>query len=224
MYRRRNTSGHAGECVKAGFESFYFHTVFQFCSDKCFLKYRPGALPLAGLASWNVKRFFFQISGVCLQSGWSGLISCVESSTKWKLLLVLAADGVRQAGLEQDLWWGGKVMAWHGEKRGWSRFLRQFCVGNLPTIQGKSNILHQKFSPYVLRCVLGNSHVLQQVGWTLPSADSWERRIWNPLKIIVIQGSTSALWVRGRKMCSRSLHAASWICRWQQPVRTHAWL
>lgn len=58
MYHSRNTSGRTGECVKAGFKSFYFHTVFQFCSDKCFLEYKPGAPPLAGLTPRNVKRLF----------------------------------------------------------------------------------------------------------------------------------------------------------------------
>lgn len=56
MYHSRNTSGRAGECAKAGLESFYFHTVLQFCSDKCFLEYKPAGSPLAGLASWSGKR------------------------------------------------------------------------------------------------------------------------------------------------------------------------
>lgn len=56
MYHSRNTSGRAGECVKAGLESFCFHTVLQFCSDKCFLEYKPAGPPLAGLTSWDGKR------------------------------------------------------------------------------------------------------------------------------------------------------------------------
>lgn len=37
------------------------------------------------------------------------------------------------------------------------------------------------YPAYLLGCVLGNSHVLQQVGWMLLSADSWDRSIWNHL-------------------------------------------
>lgn len=114
MYHSRNTSGRAGECVKAGLESFYFHIVFRFCSDKCFLECRPAGPPLAGFAPWNVKRFlrfrFLLAVGSCHSWPVTGLMGCAASSTKWKLLLVLAGT-IRQVGLLQDLGQREKVMA-----------------------------------------------------------------------------------------------------------------